>query len=156
MALKNKSYDMVAFLSRLGLKLKNVIGDSWEYLDIRDHFLKSGDYEIEFINQHIGCTGVIPFKLELFQTHASEYPDDDFLGWGYDTGWGARLKGGCSFSIDYKNKKFLLECSYVACVDFGDGVIEDTNDPIYEGFDVIYNLFAKLFAITDDFKFYLY
>ena len=64
--------------------------------------------------------------------------------------------GGCKIALDFKNKKFLFQCSYVACIDFGEGPIRKGH-PIYKGFDRLYALVHKLYPdFYDDFKFYLY
>jgi hypothetical protein len=87
--------------------------------------------------------------------------DQGYFGWG-DAGalWGARLKGGCNFTFDFKNKKFALNTNYVASIDFGEGHIERNHYyclQIYAGLDRIYALFHEIFDwFTDDFKLFLY
>ena len=66
MAMKNKSYDMIACLVQLGLKASNVWGKEYQYLELRDRYKAMPEYGVEFANKYFGCTDLIPFKLELF------------------------------------------------------------------------------------------
>ena len=158
LAYKNKNYNMLACLVKLGLQPVRLWGQSYEFLAIRNHFVNTPKYGLEFANQYFGTTGkLIPFKLEQFDVMESRQ-DQGFFGWGdAGAGWGARLKGGCNFAINWKEKKFMIHCNYVAYCDFGEGLISKRYKSIYTGFDRIFALFTQLFPdITDDFKFFLY
>lgn len=157
LAMKNKNYDMIACLAKLGLKPKAVWGKEYQFMEIRDHYINQSQYGLEFANEYLGASDLIYFKLEQFD-EAEGPSDDGYLGWGGGGArWGARLKGGCQFAIDWKNKKFMVMCNYVAYSDFGEGHITNKGAGVYKGFDRIYALWTKLFdGLTDDFKFYFY
>jgi hypothetical protein len=74
---------------------------------------------------------LIPFKLEQFDVMESDV-DQAYYAWGGNGArWGARLKGGCNFSINWKEKKFMIMCNYVAYCDFGEGLISSSQQCIY-------------------------
>jgi hypothetical protein len=66
MAMKNKSYDMIACLVKLGLKARSVWGKEYTFLELRDRYKGMPEYGEEFANKYFGCTDGIAFKLELF------------------------------------------------------------------------------------------
>ena len=76
LAMKNKNYDMLACLAKLGLKPIKVWGNQYLFFDIREHFKCDEKYGLEFANEYLGSTNLISFKLEDFN---KGFPPSGFL-----------------------------------------------------------------------------